>query len=94
MKMSQADYTRLDNLIKASVKTFDIRPFADYPGISNVRYVWDVLWITMDTAQRGYNTGPATPTRPPDTESYLFIRGLMDQYKSDHITTALKRILL
>ena len=83
MKMTQTDYDKFSALITDTVKEYGIKYHADYPGMSVTRYAWDIFHLTTGRYQLMNHV-----------ENYLFMRSLFDKYNDDHITTALKKILL
>ena len=83
MKMTQTDYDKFSDIITDTVKQDAIGSHKNYPYMSAMRYVWDIFHATMDRLQVTNKV-----------ESYLFMRSLSDKYNDDHITTALKKILL
>lgn len=83
MKIRQADYIRLETLLKTFRQDYHIKPHADYPNMTQTRYVWDIFHACMDSCQNARKV-----------EDYLFLRSLWDYLNDTHIETALKRILL
>lgn len=83
MKITKQDYDRLNALITKTVTDHEIHSLADYPGMSVLRYSWDIYHAVCDRAQNENNVS-----------DYLFLRHLYDYLNDDHLTTALRAILL
>lgn len=82
MKITKDDYSRLNKLITETVQGHSIMALAEYPGMSVMRYSWDIYHATCDKAQHANNVS-----------DYLFLRHLYDYLNDDHLTTALRAIL-